>query len=90
MANKTISMSRLRQIIRLKEQGISNRKVSSLLGIHRETIRNYTNQMEQLGLSYQELLEQEDLLLENLFVKHKHPAKDAARLSQMLEYYPTM
>jgi transposase len=90
MANKTISMSKLRQIIRLKEQGISNRKLASLLGVHRETVRNYTNQMEELGLSYQELLEQEDLLLENLFVKHKTPAKDAVRLSQMLDYYPTM
>jgi transposase len=90
MANKTISMSKVRQIIRLKEQGISNRKIASLLGVHRETVRNYTNQMEELGLSYQELLEQEDLLLENLFIKHKTPAKDAVRLSQMLDYYPTM
>lgn len=90
MANKTISMSKLRQIIRLKEQGISNRKIASMLGTHRETVRTYINQIDQLGLSCKELLEHEDSLLENLFVKHKHRLKDAVRLEQLLSFFPPM
>ena len=41
MANTPISMEKLRQIIRLKQAGHSNRKVSQMLGLHRETVRRY-------------------------------------------------
>ena len=56
MANTSITMDNLRQIIRLKSEGTSNRKISQLLSIHRETVRKYVEQMEALGIDYGTLL----------------------------------
>ena len=71
MANKTINMQKIRQILRLKQDGISNRKAGLMLGLHRETIRKYVNQIEELGMNYEQLLKEDDSVLESVFEKHK-------------------
>lgn len=90
MANKQISMEKLRQIIRLKLQGYSNRKVSQMLGLHRETVRRYISQIEELGLSYELLLKEEDSVLNGLFEKPKFSKVNTERLLQLQEFFPKM
>ncbi len=41
MAQKPIEIMNLKQIIQLKIQGTSNRQISDLLDIHRNTINKY-------------------------------------------------
>lgn len=90
MANKTISMSKLRQIIRLKSEGNSNRNISIMLKVHRETVRNYINQIKILNTPYEELLNHDDNFLDGLFDKHKHRKVDCVRFNELLEYFPKM
>ena len=66
MANKLISMEKLRQIIRLKQDGYSSRKISQVLGLHRETVGRYVAQLMELGLSADMLLKEEDSVLNSL------------------------
>lgn len=90
MANKTINMQKIRQILRLKKDGISNRKAGLMLGLHRETIRKYVNQIEELGMNYEQLLKEDDSVLESVFEKHKFPKANKGRLDRLNDYFPRM
>ena len=90
MANKPISMEKLRQIIRLKLEGYSNRKISQMLGVHRETVRRYVDQMAVLGLPNELLLKEEDSVLHSLFEKPKFSKDDTGRLLRLQQYFPNM
>lgn len=90
MANKPISMEKLRQIIRLKLEGYSNRKISQMLGVHRETVRRYVDQMAVLGLPNELLLKEQDSVLNSLFEKPKFSKDDTGRLLRLQEYFPNM
>lgn len=90
MANKPISMDKIRQIIRLKQEGYSNRKISQMLGLHRETVRRYVCQMIELGLEYDLLLKEDDSVLNGLFEKPQFSKINTARLLQLQEFFPGM
>lgn len=90
MANKLISMEKLRQIIRLKLEGHSIRKISMMLSLHRETVRKYVSQIEELNLDCSLLLKEEDLVLNDLFEKPKFLKTDTARLLQLQNFFPKM
>lgn len=90
MAGKRIDTMDLRQVILLKKQGISNRKVAQLLQISRNTVNGYTSLFERCGLSYDELLSMEEAALKEL----SSPASEisAARyeaLAKKFEYFLT-
>jgi len=85
MSNTPISMEKLRQIIRLKQEGYSNRKISQMLGLHRETVRRYVSQIGAQGLGYDLLLMEEDTILNTLFEKPKFIKTDAQRLLRLQE-----
>ena len=67
MAQKTIEIMNLKQIIQLKKQDTSNREISDTLGIHRNTINKYIRQIRASNLSLAELLELDDVSLIALF-----------------------
>lgn len=90
MANKTITMQKIRQILRLKQDGTSNRKTGLMLGLHRETVRKYVNQVVELGMSYELLLKEDDSVLENIFEKHKFPKPNKDRLERLHDFFPKM
>jgi transposase len=69
MANKTISMLRLKQLFKLKSEGKSNREIARLLGIHRETVRSYVNEAMALGLLFSKMAETEESELYEWFGK---------------------
>lgn len=90
MANKTINMQKIKQILRLKQEGVSNRKVGLMLGVHRETVRKYVNQVIELGMSYEQLLKEDEAVLDSIFEPYKVPKTSKERLNRLLEFFPGM
>jgi transposase len=67
MAGLRINIMELRQLIRLKKEGISNRKVAELLQLSRNTVNEYVRIFEAHNLNYDELNELDDATLSSLF-----------------------
>lgn len=67
MARKPIEIMKLKQIIQLKDQGTSNREISDILSIHRNTVNKYVRLIAASGHSLQALREMDDAGLERLF-----------------------
>lgn len=66
MANKPISMLRIRQLIQFLERGVSLRKISSELRMGRNIVSTYTERIGASGHSCQELLSLDDASLSAL------------------------
>lgn len=56
MAGKRIETMDLRQLILLKQQGLSNRKVAGLLQISRNTVNGHASIFERTGHTFEHLL----------------------------------
>lgn len=67
MAGKLLNMSKVKQIIRLKENGVGIRTISRSLEISRNTVKKYVQQIEVRGYSSKELLAMDNEALEGLF-----------------------
>lgn len=72
MANKVITMLRIRRMLQLLEKGLSLRKISKELEMGRNTISDYHARIGNSGKSYQELLS----LSDNSLAKILLPVKD--------------
>jgi transposase len=71
MANLYISMSKIRQLLRLYSQGESKQAISRLTGVSRNTLKKYIRDYEKLKLNIIELEELSDHDLEELFSQFK-------------------
>lgn len=69
MAGNRIDIMDLRQLISLKQKGVSNRKIGVLLNISRNTINSYIHVFQSFKLNYDELLGLDDKSLFDLFPK---------------------
>lgn len=69
MANSIHPME-IKQVISLHRDGISNRKIGSLLGISRNTVNQYVLWIKATGHSLEELLELAEVELRGLFPAH--------------------
>lgn len=67
MANKTIGSIMIREIIRMKNSGFSNSRISKSLRKSRTTIIKYLNAFQNSGFDFNELLELSDNDLFDLF-----------------------
>jgi transposase len=67
MANERLGMIKIRQIIRLRQEGLSRRKISDRLGISRDSSRKYVSLFENSGLSYSSIEQMTDLELNKIF-----------------------
>lgn len=70
MANKPISMSKIRHVLQLHSQGRSKLLISQQTGMARNTIKKYIKEFNQSGLNFKEVNELSDKDLEDLFI---HP-----------------
>ena len=89
MANKTISMSKVRQIIKLYSQGIGKKKIAIRLAVSKNTVKEYIITFIKLKMPWDELAKLTDFELNKLF----HPPKqtpDNARLQQLHDFFPVM
>jgi transposase len=69
MANNTINMSKLRQILRLHTQKFSKLQIALQTGVSRNTLKKYILDFNALGVSFEELNTLSDQDLEALFIK---------------------
>jgi transposase len=67
MANKRTDMSKLRQILRLYNQGEKKLKISELTGVSRNTLKRYLKIYLQLGLTIKDIEARSDKELDSLF-----------------------
>lgn len=89
MANKTILMSRIRQIFRLHAQGKSKKQISLLTGCSRNTVKKYLHRFIEKGLTYTELDGLSDHELDQLFCPPEPPRQEA-RFEQLQQLLPDM
>ena len=54
MAGKTKEMSQIKQMLLLKKQGVSNRKIATAVGMNKETVNNYMKKVNADPLSIDE------------------------------------
>ena len=89
MANKAISMSKIRQIIKLYSQQMGKRKIGERLGMSKNTVKLYIEQFHQLKTIKEDLFKLTDYELNKLF----HPPLELTsndRVKQLYDYFPVM
>lgn len=89
MANISISMSKVRQIIKLYCQQMGKKKIAERLGMSKNTVKLYIEFYRELKRPWEELSRLSDFELNKLF----HPPKDVLlndRLKQLHDFFPAM
>lgn len=89
MAGTVIRMSKIKQLLQLHKEGVSNRKIASLIGINRETVGDYIKKVKLHGFDIDRLLQVEDPVLEQMF-SAGNPAYTEERflvLKEKLSYF---
>jgi transposase len=89
MANKKTNMSKLRQMLRLYEQGESKLKISKLTGVSRNTLKKYLKIYARLKLSKAFIEQQSDQELDHLFGENLLP-EPKERYKTLEPYFPKM
>ncbi len=87
MANKLDPMD-LKQIFTLHLDGLSNRKIATTLGIHRNTINTYIRLFKSCEYSIEELLQMETAALNQLFPAHTTIVNP--RYNELMLYFEKM
>jgi transposase len=87
MANQNITMSKLRQIIKLYCQHTGTRKISDMTGVSRNTVKKYVRQFSLLKTTWEELSLLSDKQLSDLFKEESIPELPE-RLKQLIAYFP--
>ena len=64
MAAKNVKMGKVKQVLRLHQTGMSNRKIGEALGLYKGTVNNYVNAASSDPLGIDALLEMDDEVLE--------------------------
>lgn len=92
MANKSIPMHKIRDIIKLSADGCSLRKISLITGIHRKVVTSYLNNLQSSSISALQALELADNEFAEIFKKDTEntPLNQKQRwLNEFLEYAQT-
>ena len=87
MAGKPASMSKIKQVLQLSENGVSNRQIAKDLDINKETVNNYVRFFGDDPLSLKEVLKMEDPELEARF-RAGNPAYTDYRHQTFLDELP--
>lgn len=88
MAGKTIVMSKLKQIIRLRNEGIPLQTIARTIGISRNTVKKYLRIIEVREMQAEHLLSLEDHELDAML---EDPApQDEQRLVTLSSFFPYM
>jgi len=64
MAGKIKDMSNVKQMLRLHQNGVSNRQIAKELSVDKETVNRYVKRAKQDQLSIKELLKLDDPVLQ--------------------------
>jgi transposase len=86
MAGKTIIMNKLKQIIRLREDGVALQTIAKAVDISRNTVKKYLRLIEVRALQSEHLLQMEDNELEALLADDPCDEQRLAALSSFFPY----
>ena len=89
MANKPISMSKVRQVLKLYAQRMGKKKIGIRLGMSKNTVRHYIQSFHAMKTTIGELLKLPDVELNRLF----HPPQEVIvddRIQQLHAFFPEM
>jgi len=86
MAGTTIIMSKLKQIIRLRKNGLSLSATSEAVGLARNTVKKYLRLIEVKGLNQEDLLEMDDAILDAML--NDPEPEDTARANSLALLFP--
>ena len=89
MANNSINMNKIRQILRLHSHGVSKLKIAEQTSVARNTIKKYIKEFSQSELSFKEINELCDKDLEDLFVKQESTPVNQ-KLATLFNLFPSM
>jgi hypothetical protein len=88
MAGKTIIMSKLKQVVRLRANGVALQAIAKAVALSRNTVKKYVRLIEVKGLNSAELLSMEDVALEALlFDPEPTEQLRAETLAAMFPYF---
>ncbi len=87
MANTIISMSKIRQIIRMYTQGCSKLSIAARTGVSRNTAKKYIQAFKDTGFTFEEINELNDKELEDLFGQAHEKTPDA-RVYELEKLFP--
>lgn len=82
MAGTILEMSKVKQIIRLRENGVALQRIARSLDISRNTVKKYLRLIEVKGYENQKLLSMEDMALEQML---SGPSQVSEKRYQVLE-----
>ena len=88
MAGQTINMAQVKQIIRLRSNGVALQSIAKVVNISRNTVKKYLRLIEVKQLRYEALMEMDDMALDALI--QDPDLQDEARyqtLSQLFPYF---
>ena len=89
MANKPITMSKLRKVLQLSLNGKSKKFISNYLNLSRNTVKKYLIELNALNLSIEDIKKLSDLDLEKLFIE-RLPVVQSAREAALYKFFPYM
>ena len=84
MANLTISMSKIRKILKMNSQGRSTRFIAAQIESSRNTVRKYLAVLKKSGFTFEEVNNLNDKELEDLFGKTRKNNQPSSRMQSML------
>jgi len=87
MAGKITSMSKIKQVLIMHKQGMSNRDIASEIGINKCTVNDYMRKVRLDTLSIDELLALDDPVLEGRLFAGS-PAYTDPRMAEFLKELP--
>ena len=78
MAGKRTEMSKIKQILLLHKDGMSNRKIGERLGLYKETVNKYVNAAKSDSKSIEELIKMEEPDSSTVSVQEMPPTRTSA------------
>lgn len=84
MANKLISMQKLRQLIRLHSQGKGTKAIAGFMSMSRTTVKKYLHRLKESGMDADQVLQLNDKALSDLLQEKEVSPPISSRL-QVLE-----
>ncbi len=90
MPNKSISMNKIRQVLRCYASGSGTKSISSMLSVSRNTVKKkYLHIYQKSGLSLSDILSMDDSSLCSLFQEQeKQPEEMSSRYKELHSLFP--
>jgi len=89
MPNKSISMNKIRQVLRCYASGSGTKSISSMLNMSRNTVKKYLHIYQKSGFSLEEILLMDDSSLHGLFQENqKRPQESSDRYKVLQTLLP--